>query len=383
MPLPPSPFDAPFVRIAALRERTDEEATRALVEALRSAPPSVRLEAARALHPRRLPDDVRRAVGDLIDETAEHEPPGVGAQLLRWMYACAAKAVLDDAPSAAYERLKPLLRRTALSRTTERLRAVKILEALEEYLAAHWLAQGSGEAVPLPDERFLAACDALCAPPVDGAVRIAASLARDGFRFLSGQTGVFATRRVELGAFDDAPFPFIVAGFELEDHELPGRLGEASVGLKGLLVFDHQFGGHACHKATFVGFGVSLPRTAPALDVLRRSYTDTSGEAFTAETLKQWRVTLGGAGAFPPLHRGEEALLLSEPCEPARFLRGCHVLEFGTMTPPWRPVIEMDADAHVSAGAAYTESHDLELRRIGETLGLGVPRLAYLWGNSD
>jgi len=384
--------DNPFSRLAALRARTDEDATRELVAALVSGPPDTRLEAARAVHGRTLPEDVRADVAALLGNAVEAMPDGgLSDPLRRWMYACAARAVFESShsPADAWAQLAPFLEPATTGTAPGRVRAVKILEEVEEQLASHWRSRGRQPHVAPPDERFVTACEQLLAGGGDVQVRIAAGLAREAFQFLVGASRAPAFQHVELGEQGDAPFPFLVAGFPVsrpDNLDLLESLHRVSALPPGLCAFHHQYGGRACHHAVLLGYAVTVPARleTSSLRLLREACIETTGEPFARGVLGEWHRALCGTGAFPPLELGTEALLVSHPCEPGLFLEGGPVLTFGTSGPPWRRMVDLlSEDPDITPGPPYGPLHDLALQRVGQALGLGSPRLAYTWGNSD
>lgn len=351
-----------FEAIRKLHRRSDEDATRALVTLLEDEDEAIALEAARAVHPRSVPPDLRARVGALLAATpAEYH-------LTRWLYSCAAKAVLEEPPERAFATLAPLLEEHALETNAGRIRAEKILGEIEEKLASSWRAK----AARVPDYRFLAVCESLSTRASTEELRDLASFVRGAFLVLEGRAPTPSPRNVELGEGDNPPFPFFVAGFPLPNGTAP-RIAES---IPGLFLFGHQYGGHACRQDAFLGFAVAPPSAIIASDSLRRlreASFGSRGDSFTESELDDWHEALRG---FPPFERGAEALLVSHECEPLAALRGFDVLAFGA---PWRTDIDLTVTPDVTTTGVYGDAHDAALL----ALGLGRPRIVYLWGNSD
>jgi hypothetical protein len=378
--------DSPFSTVAALRERSDEAATRELVAFLEHDQPSVRLEAARAIFPRHLPMDLRAHVGAYLRYAPEDLPPEVEDQLLRWLYSCAAKAVLEAPPERAFAEMAPLLEASALESKAGRLRAEQIFLQLEEKLAWCWKARVRQHDAALPDPRFLAVCESVCASSDGESIRFLTHLVIDGFRFLEGKAIEPVFKHVELGEDGDVPFPFLIAGFVLRQEDPIASVERDRWVPASVCCFYHQFGGLGCLHETLVGYGVAVPpnlQDSEPLRRLREAWFESQGEPITHPELQEWHKALGGPESFPPLERGNEALLVSHECEPVKALRDLRVLSFGSANAPWRPRIDLSVDPDVSIGGAYTETHDAALLRLGGALGLGRPRIIYLWGNSD
>jgi hypothetical protein len=75
--------------------------------------------------------------------------------------------------------------------------------------------------------------------------------------------------------------------------------------------------------------------------------------------------------------------MVRPPCAPIRTLAGRGVLGFGYEGAPWRGYIDVGFEPDITRLGAYGDDHERVLVRIGEALGLGRPRVALLWGNSD
>lgn len=345
---------AAFTTISELSRRSDDDATRALVALTEDEDEAIALEAARALLPRSLPP----SLGERIDST------NIGESVAHWLYACAAKAILDDAPDRAYARLAPHLEPRAIETSLGRIRAEQILGQLEKRLAASWRSR----VVPPPDPRFLAVCESL------GEL---GSYVHTAFVVMAGGEPDPSPRNIELGEDDDPPFPFLIAGFALPSRDAP-RVAHAA---PNLCFFRHQYGGLACLHDTFLGFAVVPPPTVVASERVRRlrdACWDPYGEAFTEPELREWSEAFEG---FPSFERGAEAMLVSRECDPISVLRGLDVLAFGTNEPPWRRWVDLTLTPDVTPSGVYGDAHDAALAALG--LGLGRPRIIYLWGNSD
>lgn len=108
---------------------------------------------------------------------------------------------------------------------------------------------------------------------------------------------------------------------------VPWQSPPFSLGACRRLLFYHQFGGLGCPDETLVGYGVAVPPNLQGSEPLRRlreAWFESQGEPITQPELQEWHKALGGPESSPPL----------------------------------------------------------ELR-LGGALGLGRPRIIYLWGNSD
>lgn len=378
--------DSPFSTVAALRGSSDETATRALVALLEHDQPSVRLEAARAIFPRPLPNDVRAQVAAYLRFAPKGMAPEIDEQLLRWVYACAAKAALEQPQERAFAEIAPLLEANAAGRTAGRVRTEKILVQLEEKLSSCWKTGVRQHDGAFPDPRFVAIAEWIHVNSTEESLRCMARLVIDGFRFLEGSATEPVFKHVELGGDADAPFPFFIAGFVAPREDASASVERDRLAPAGLCCFEHQFGGLSCLHESLLGYGVAIPpnlQSSEPLRRLRQALFESLGEPMTEAELKQYRDALGGPAPFPELERGNEALLVSQECEPMETLRDARVLSFGCANAPWRPRVDLSVDPDVSTGGPFTEAHAAALSRLGEALGLGRPRIAYLWGNSD
>jgi hypothetical protein len=366
----------------SLETRPDEAATRELVDFFVDGDDGTRREVARALAKRTLPDDVRARVAALILDDTFDGAEGVN----RWGLTVAAQALLALPVEEAFALAEPLLDVTASSRSFDLQRAETIVIALEALLAL-WSTQA--DEVWFVDHSFRRLCEQIRQD--DSWLAHMAAQAIDGFRHFDGEAVEPIARNVSLGEDGDPPFPFLVAGFPVETlaqrTEIETALGAVARGRPpGLAWFHHQYGGYACLQERILGYGVVPPAGAPFAEVLAalsETCMGSFGDPMTEPELLVWSGRL--AGILPPegAARGAEALLVSPPCAPIHTLAGRDVLGFGYEGAPWRRDIDMGFEPDLRPVGPYQDDHERVLVSVGEALGLGRPRVALLWGNSD
>ncbi len=366
----------------SLEGRTDEAATRELVDFFLDGDPGTRLEIARALARRVLPVDVRSRVAALIlDDSLE------GAEsFVRWPLAIAAQALLDQPAEEAFALAEPLLHVNASSRPFDRWRAEVLVGAVEQALADR---SALVDKTVVVDPRFRSLCEQL--QRNDPSLANVAAQAIDGFRHFDGEDVEPVARTVSLGEDDDPPFPFLIAGFPVETWEQRKEINAVLCTLArgrppGLAWFEHQYGGLACLQAQILGYGVVAPDAPPfagVLAALSEAWWETRGESMTPPDLYAWSGRL--AGLLPPegAESGAEALLVSGPCAPIQTLGGYEVLGFGYKGAPWRSYVDAGFEPDITRRGPYGDAHERMLLHMGEALGLGRPRVVLLWGNSD
>ncbi len=377
--------DRIFTTISALRDRPDEAATRELFTHFESSDPSVKLAAAMVLYGRPFPEDLReRAAAPLFDEHFSGE-----TQLVTWVFQCAAQALLEQPAAKAFQQAAPLLRGHALETPMGVRRAWFVLGEIEDCLAVASTLRGPERERAMPDPRFRALCEPLQQSHQED-LRYLATKVVKGFRYFQGEEVRPALSYVWLGQGDTPPFPFLVAGFRMDGgaRGLTGAWEESGpIPPEGLCWFDHQYGGYTCSQAAFLGYGVvapDTPRTSAALEELVRTSFGTWGEEMTSEERSAWAERLSDVLPPPGVEQGFEGMLLGHPGAPLHTLRGADVLGFGTTRAPWRGVVHTSAhDPDIVRCGRYDEAHEQVLTSLGQTFGLGKPRIIVLWGNSD
>jgi hypothetical protein len=371
--------------LSELSDRPDEAATRELATFFEHLDLSVKADAARSLFPRLRPEDLRERVADL---------PGIvrfedRASLEGWPLRFAAMALLSQDPRKAFEEAEPLLRMPALATSMGERIGAALLSGLEDMLDQASVLTGTERERAMPDPRFRALCEDL--QKSHEALRFMATLVVDGFRYFGGEYVRPPARYVDLGEDEDPPFPFLVAGFPIEDsakeREVEAALAaRGHTGPTGLCWFEHQYGGYSCLQATFLGYGVRLPGSPSALATLQelmRTWYGTHGEPMTAPELAERGASLRDFLPPPGAESGAEGVLIGYPGAPLQCLRDAEVLEFGATRAPWRPRTDVGHDPDIIPCGRYGEAHEQRLVSLGYTLDLGAPRVIILWGNSD
>lgn len=371
--------------LSELSDRPDEAATRELATFFENLDLSVKVAAARDLFPRLPPEDLRRRVADLPGNVRL----GDGASLEGWPLRFAAAALLSQDASKAFQDAEPLLRMPALGTPPGERIGAALLSMLENRLDHTATLTGTERELAMPDLRFRALCEDLQKSHEE--LRFMATLVVDGFRYFQGEYVRPPARYVDLGEDEDPPFPFLVAGFPIEDsakeREVEAALAaEGHVGPTGLCWFEHQYGGYSCLQGTFLGYGVRLPDSPSALAALQeviRTWYGTQGGLMTAPELAECSARL--SDFLPPqgAESGAEGVLIGYPGAPLQRLRGAEVLEFGATRAPWRPRTDVGHDPDITPCGRYDEAHEQRLMSLGHALRLGQPRLILLWGNSD
>jgi len=209
------------------------------------------------------------------------------------------------------------------------------------------------------------------------------------------------------------PLPMIVVGYSCVPggHDIRDPIEEfpalASVELPlPSCAFMHQHGGLACLQVGLIGIAFSLERNrsllaagADSFVAALRSIVDhwpasqprvqgrspafalisdwwnTFGESMDAAALAAWDELLARYMRLPPLTRGFEAFLETQPLRPSDFFAG------------WIPVrfVRLDPGGHTTEdGPPYEPHFDTALESLGAILGRNDPPRAHIvWENSD
>lgn len=192
--------------------------------------------------------------------------------------------------------------------------------------------------------------------------------------------------KVELDEGETPPFPFLIAGFIVDEpvgREILLAAFERRIATMppGVSEYRHQYDGHACKQASLVGYGVDVPDDPAVRAGIQRiistwgkvgGHTITGGLG-TSEVLRT--MLPGGSGV------GHEALLRSAKGAPISCLRGRPIVRPIPEAPGDRKV-EILSSEQVTLEGSYSDEHERVLQEVGAEVG-ATPIVALLWGNSD